>query len=409
MALYGVSNASQLSSIFGTSATSFSLPSNVKLPENSPIQSFYAKNTATPSENDFSTLELKKSGTGMKKALAELSGGFGQSGNVKFNQYSAKSSDTEALAVSSSSPTRTNQSKDINVSISQLAAKQVSETNTFNPEDTTAFAAGEHSFAIKDAAGNTKKEVSVNVGEGEKSKAVLDRIAQSINSTKTGLVASVRTNGPTGDVTLVIESEKTSAASSFKVEDTSGRLMESAGLSVKQEAKDAKFTVNGESKTATTNDVDINGVKATLKKVADANLSFSKDSTASDSAVKEFVASYNSMFESNEKIAGQMLTASSTYMKSLVKAGFSFDEGGKMSISDDNIKKATENGTMKALFSGGDNYGFASRLSKIAQTAERTPQAFTAPEKTGSYLAAMQNKNNNMASFMLGSFYSSYV
>ena len=375
MTLYGLTGPSHFSSVFGTNFSTY-FPKTAKLPmgDNSPLSSWYGTNTVAPSQTANSAVGIKSAASALRQAVETLSKGlkFGLS-NTIYDQSKVTSSDTSKVSASLPNPFGLTNTKDIALSVTQLAAKQENSTAALD-KDGTDFAAGVQTFTIK--SGGQTKDVTVEVREGDTNATVFGKIAKAIDTSGMGLNSSVVTDAKTGTASLFVESKITGLQNGFTLEDKTGTLIADSGMSVKKAAADAVYTVDGALQTSSSNNISIGRVNATLKETGDVTLSFSSTNDALRTAADDFVSAYNKLYESSPKAAEKLLNISSTYGRSLINAGFAFDDSGKMSVNDAAFDRASKNGALKSLFTEGTNYGFATKLADAARSIEQSPMPF---------------------------------
>ncbi len=407
MGLYGISNTSQLAHVFGTGASSFSAP--IASPTVSKGTFLYGTNNAKPSKEDFVTLNLKQDATELRKAVNLLSRSSNESsGSSVFVQRVAKSSNENTIAVQTENVSASAKVEDLQITVSQLATKQVTNSGTKQASE-LGFSQGAHTFSITDVQGKSV-DMTVEVTLSDTNASVYKKMADSIN--RSGTNASARIEQKDGSVSLLLASKSTGAKNAFSIQDKTGALVSASNVTTATQAQDASFVVDGQTKSASTNHVKVGRIDATLKEVTAEPVTIHIESSNKDAkaAVNGFVSTYNKLVSSNEKVGAQLFGAASTYKMSMANAGFSFASDGKISISEKSLENALEKGSMKSLFSGGNTYGLSSKLTQIASGVERSPQAYTASADTySSYNANRVSTQQNQVSFMLGSFYNGVI
>ncbi|MCL2083972.1 MAG: flagellar filament capping protein FliD [Oscillospiraceae bacterium] len=406
MAMYGISDSSQLSSLFGTGESSFRASEAVKAPNVSTGTFLYGVNTAKPSSQDQTLLALKTGASDLKSALNALTDSTRDS---VFSKMSAESSD-QSVASAEMRPGRA-RTRDVELSVTQLAAGQTSETNVMRAGELN-FEEGVHRIALTGADGGgsraAAREIEITVEPDDTNESVLRKFADAVNARRMGVQAEV-TFGE-GTVSMSVNSVSTGQRSAFELSDAEGSFVAVTGMSVSSQAQNAEYTVDGAARSSQTNSVTIGGkADVALKGAGSAKLTFGRDMSAVSDAVTGFVSAYNELTASNEKMSAQMAYSAASYADALSAAGFQFDNGN-ISITDEALEKSLSSGAMRSLFSGGENYGYSARLSQLSQVAERAPQLFSAQTDTYSfYNAERLNTQQSQVSFMLGLFYNTFI
>lgn len=88
----------------------------------------------------------------------------------------------------------------------------------------------------------------------------------------------------------------------------------------------------------------------------------------------------------SQKLAADISGMNKTYSPSLEKIGITADKNGKLSIDEDKLKQAEEDGSLKKLFN--EKFGYASRAETI-----------TSRMKTGSYYANQPQKSTKGSNY----------
>lgn len=152
--------------------------------------------------------------------------------------------------------------ENISLSISKLATPQINE-GSFLPADSVSLANGKYSFDI--GVGEYFYEFHTNVKEGDSNLVLQERIARLINTSKIGVLASIK-NSVDGSSSLSIQSAKTGIndfkPQVFSVSENNSDFMtgmiDYLGIQkVTTEASNAYFTVNGMEKSSPSNTLNI--------------------------------------------------------------------------------------------------------------------------------------------------------
>jgi len=211
-------------------------------------------------------------------------------------------------------------------------------------------------------------------------------MAAAINGKNVGVTASVAADSKNATSKLSLTSTETGSkngGSVFEITDTKGNLADKMGVTqISQNAQNAVYTVNGgEEKTAASNNIDLgNGVTATLKDAGKTTLTFQRDGSGAIDKVKELVGSLNSILaeaargegRGSDRLGLAITSMNKAYKGTLEKAGINVSQGGMLSVDEDKLKKAAENGSLEKIFQSKGNYGFAYRAGHIAQNMSQT-------------------------------------
>jgi len=330
---------------------------------------------------------LKQGSADLKKALSALGGG------TVFRQKVPVSSDSEVLTVQKGSGSYSFGSPQMasTITVDLIATGQVNEGASVRANE-LAGASGLESFSI--LVNGKEYNIAIQIGDSDTNQDVQNRIAKEINNLGIGVEASVKMDG--GNSTLTIQSSGVgdTAANRFVIEDKgSGVLTDKFGVeNTKQEAQDAVYRLNGgEARTSKSNTIDIGGgYVATLKRASSQTVSVSlaTDTKAAVSKVKELADSYNKLYAAGaenaandakaNRLFSQLLGVSKTYAPSLQRIGIGFDGDGRMVVDEKQAEKAAADGSLESFFTQGrgGSYGFANRLSSIADNVNRNTSQY---------------------------------
>ena len=122
-----------------------------------------------------------------------------------------------------------------------------------------------------------------------------------------------------------------------------------------------------------------------------------KLSDSDSDTLKDLISSYNDLyietiFNSNDtravNLAYRLLSISVTYSDSLSDVGVEFDQFGIMSVDNERLEEAAENGKLGQFLSGTseDSHGFANRLTKLADNVTYNTTNFVSRSAFGSNL-----------------------
>ena len=266
--------------------------------------------------------------------------------NNAFEQFSASSSGTSAIfdAVDTSKLT----DGVINVSISQLAYRDVYQSNTFSDKT-----------ALIDGGQDSGDNITINGVEFSTVGETYDSLAYKINQNK-NFIASVEQVGDSS-YRLIIKSADTGSSNKLSIKQ------ENVDLGLKDDddhhilkAQNLKATVDGVSYDIASNTISLsNGINVTAVSTGDSSLSVQKNTSAITTALKDFVEKYNSLVD---EIDGELYNSKSPIKskstlrmlldniksklyasygssedKNIFNYGFSLDKQGHLSIDDEKL------------------------------------------------------------------------
>ncbi len=257
-----------------------------------------------------------------------------------FNRAQAISSDDKVVSASS---TAINSSLSYDVNVKQLATGQTNQSTNLKSSDLSVMGEGKKSFSL-DVVGKTV-DLSVDITKDDTNKSALDKIAKAINSSKTGVSASVKT-GEDGNISLVM-SGSTGVKNSF---DIKGTDISSLGINKTVSATDAKYSINGRDYTSDSNKVKTSDgrINLELKSVGTSKVSSSYDGASATSLVSGFVDSLNKVMNSladmpaSRKVAGlaKTLKINSFDAGEMANIGISFDKNGTLKVDEKKMTSA---------------------------------------------------------------------
>lgn len=388
----GVNNYNYYDVLFGNTQTSSSNSMTDLLYKLNDYSTGYKNNAnklVTADTQSYLT-DIKTASSDLKSALNDL---FGK--NTKktsaFDEKAVVSSDASYLSISTDS-TFKGDFNDTTVTIDQVASGQVNESTL--SQNGKAVSNGTYTFEIE--AKGKKHQISVNITGADNNETIQKKVAEKINSKNIGIKASVSTDSGDKTTTLKIESEGIGDddKNRFKIRDYTvggGGIAGKLGINnMTSDAKDAIYKVNdGEWQFAKSNKVDLgNGVTATLKndsnKPVDITVSMGASGTGAINKVREMVNGFNAMLDAAEenksdrgagRLFSQLKGLSGTYTESLSRIGIEVSSDGYLSIDSKKMQSAAESGELEKFFSGSGktNYGFADRLSKLAEDVDKDP------------------------------------
>lgn len=197
------------------------------------------------------------------------------------------------------------------VTVSSLARAHSIASEELDGEETSTLA-GTHSFQL--VQGEESYQISVTIDEGDSNREALSKIVAAINSSGSGVAASLAaTDSRTGRFRVLVTSKTTGTGGIIsELSDTSGNLATAIGLAgisgegkytanTVQAAADAMFTVDGLEFISSSNHVTgaLTGFTLTLVGISTAPVSISveRDVEAVTESVQELLDTYNALVD----------------------------------------------------------------------------------------------------------------
>jgi len=324
--------------------------------------------------------------------LKTSAGNLAQGGTSVLNKMTAASSKDEALSVSvtnQNDAAKLNDAKSTkNVSIQQLAASQKNTGTALTATASSGVNSGTNSFTVEKDGKSVSINVSINATDS--ARTAQQKTADAINKKNIGVTASVEYDSKTKKSSLVLSSTETGEKNAFTIADKAGQgnLVKTLGVdNTTQEARDARYSVNGVFKTSDKNTVDLgDGLTGTLKKVSyeEVNVSVKKDVSAITSAVKDLASNFNGLMKTTKdygddkgakSLRQRMDSIASSYSSSLNQIGITRDKDGYLKVDEDKLKAAYENGNADKYL-GDANSGFTQRLSQLGKSLDSNPDQY---------------------------------
>ncbi|MDR2354614.1 MAG: hypothetical protein LBE16_00300 [Clostridiales Family XIII bacterium] len=126
-----------------------------------------------------------------------------------------------------------------------------------------------------------------------------------------------------------------------------------------------------------------------------------------DGTNKLLSAVYENVGTGSERLFDDIVSAVKTYMPSLDRIGVKMGSDGLLQVDAEKLKSASENGELNKFLSQSSsaNYGFASRLEKVASGIKNNPAYYTntsakAMNNTGYYDYQSYNRYSNVGLLM---------
>lgn len=259
--------------------------------------------------------------------------------------------------------------------ITQIAQAQENTGIELNQDEDSVANVGTNVFNIN--INGEDNELSIEIAESDTNDDLLQKLASTINLAGLGLEAEVRI-GESGETeNLVIQADETGQAGAFTISDVSGNAIEATGVvNETTSAQNLHYSLNGESNSAGSNMIFINGGKVTvdIHDVGEATLTIAPDSNLVKNAVINLVAEINSFInfleDNSDTIKNDVLSTLngyiSTHKNELNNIGLSLNDDGSLEVNLETLNQVIEKdlSKIKELFSGFD--GMANQLNQYA-------------------------------------------
>ncbi|WP_340009841.1 flagellar filament capping protein FliD [Paenibacillus sp. FSL K6-0276] len=268
-----------ISGLSGSGLDTSALITAIMNQEKVPLNSLTTKKEVTTAYKDFFTALNTKTTTlrDAATALSDLS---------TYNAFSATSSSTSTLSTSTVGDKAL--AGTYSVTVANLAQKHVVASKSIDVSTTFAASGLPTTFTIK---GQSIDLTSIGIKSDTTMGDALSLISNAINGLSgTGVKASV-IQTESGKKSLVLTASDFGTANKVDI----AQLDSNWAFAEKQEAKDAKITVNGVDITSSTNTVEnaIEGVKLTLTGVGSSTVEVGQDISGITKKIETFVSAYN--------------------------------------------------------------------------------------------------------------------
>lgn len=311
---------------------------------------------------------------------------------------------------------------EISMSIDQLAAAQKNEGKLV-PSNSASVPVGKHYINIE--KGGSEYQFEIDTKQGETNLHILRRLATSVNSNDIGISARVMESGTSARLQLEAKDSglgELDQGLQFQVKgvDDAG-MVEYFGLNdVTTYPQNAKFTLNGNEQTASSNNISINnGIGIELNHVTngEARIKLANDNTALLEDVDDFVHYYNNLVDlahkvddnpnGSQKLLRDLGTITRRFRNDLESSGLKLNEDGYLEKDDALLVQSTESGQVQELFQQLSD--FKNAVNQATDRITLNPMEYV--DKTVvSYPNTQRNfPNPYMPSMYSGMFYNSYV
>jgi len=167
-------------------------------------------------------------------------------------------------------------------------------------------------------------------------------------------------------------------------------------LQVANDEQNAQFRITrggitGALQTSSTNEVSLgNGITAQLRETGTTEISMGRDANREQNAFRHMVNSFNGMIDAAREVSGtrnsrlerDLAGIARSSAASLRRVGITMGENGRLTIDEDRMAAAAENGDLERFAgrsggSSGSGANFMDRLARTADRANRDPESFT--------------------------------
>lgn len=296
-------------------------------------------NSLTNSINQAMNSAISKFSSNFQASLSGLKNATKNLNNPNSNAYAGRTTteNSKSFSVEASAGAKIGSTA---LSVTQLASAQKNSSKAY-ASDSKEFENTSYKLTIK--KDNTSKAFDFSVKSGETYSTAMNRFAEEINSSKSGVTAKV-TQDQYGYSKLAIESNETGKNKGFELE---GTFADTFKLNDNEEqGKDLEYEVDGEKKTSSKNAIELDGGKVKVKVQGTnekaENFTVKEDSTGMTNALKDFAKAYNAFAEASKDSSNPLTQSISkqfknTIDKSLKKMdieGISLNSDGKMTIDE---------------------------------------------------------------------------
>ena len=300
------------------------------------------------------------------------------------DRTSAVSSNTAALRVRSLTG---NSVPETSVTIEQVATTQ-RNAGELLPSNMGSIPRGTHRFEIE--VEGRQHTISFTTTDTLTNREFQQQMAAAINSANIGITASVNTAANRSGLNL--ETTTTGATESgaprFTIRDIEGNAVELTGVgNITQEAQNAIFTVNGETRTSATNDVNLgDGLAVTLVAASEEEITFTagRDAAGMQTSVRNIVRQFNDLMEiardnaidvRTRALIRDLETVIRRNRRELNEIGVTMNNRGVLTIDEAKLRAAAEDGTAERIIgeTNGQASPFVRSLTDITNSIRNTP------------------------------------
>lgn len=363
---------------------------------------FGANNANTTPAQRESLLGLRRSAELLNESLNFMRGIGSRNSSSPMINRQAESSDTDVLTILAGAANNRSQQQNMSVEVIQLAQTQRNEGNALSSNtlaSSAGFTVGNNQMSV--TVGERQFDFNISISATDTVQDVQQRIASAVNARNIGVTASVNANQGQGTSALVLQSSESGRNNddgpNFTVNSSQGNLANLLGAgNITQEAQNAEFRVNrgnltGALQTSRSNDVSIgSGMRARLNETGTSEVALGRDETGQINAFRHMVNSFNGLVNSaresfggsNSRLERELGGLARSSATALRRVGINMGQDGRMTIDEDRMAAAAENGDLERFANRdrvGGNSGFMNRLGRIAGNVNRNPASYMTP------------------------------
>lgn len=306
-------------------------------------------------------IDIKEGARQLSDITAELTDAA--SGNMTFKSIAQSSNNDILTAKYIGEPQTAGSSKQLEISVEQLAKPQVNIGKYLNPRARNLYS-GSYSFDVDIAS--TEYELQFTIKDDEKNIDVQNKLARLINKSNIGLNARVETNSQ-NDTALIIASNMTGIGERpviFNISDENTSALPGAvnayGLNnTAQYPENAIFELNGTRKVSTSNTFTIDReYEISLKNICEdgeiVKVGLKQNFDTLVKSLSELTDKYNHLTRlarNNNSSGGRLLYNDMTgiahlYRNTLNSNGITINTDGELEIDKAKLKEASEEGSI---------------------------------------------------------------
>lgn len=280
---------------------------------------------------------------------------------------SARSDNPEAISATYIGDSSATDIPSVEISVSQIAGRQINTGNFLVP-DRKNIKEGTYSFDLN--INNLTYEFEFNVSDSETNIDIQNKISRLINRSNVGL-SSMIIKDSSSNTAIQLTSDNTGTGTTrpvlFDIETPDSRLSDVLGLEqITEYPANAVFTINGEERTSPTNNFTLNkNFNITLLAPTNdtpATISMKDDAGSIVESIEDLVSGYNKIvslttkgentsFEGNKKLLREFSGIAAAHRSTLSNTGLNIENDGSISVNEDVILEAAQNGNIRSIFS----------------------------------------------------------
>ncbi|RNB87828.1 hypothetical protein EDM56_13460 [Brevibacillus fluminis] len=270
------------------------------------------------------------------------------------------------------------------VEVTSLAKAQVNQSLALAAQERSDVQTGMNQFTL--TVGGKPHLISVVASASDSNAQSLNRIAKAINTERAGVKASVRTDSRTGASQLILTTNKPGTDQSFSLADVIGNAIAATDLNhTATAAEDARYKLDGDSFTAGSNTVPIEGgkIELTFSQTTESPVSvtISSDRDAIVKQTSQLLDAYNRFHDKLESHAPAFtfeltqtwdrLTRS--IQPQLSRIGIIRNQDGTFALNEDTLRTAMKERYQTVEQMVGQESGLAATIKKQVDRLRQAP------------------------------------